>query len=284
MAKNIFATSWHTGGANAIAPVIRRLGEDGKVHLNVLGYDASEDVFRRAGVEYRRLGDYGLHDVSPHSARIMLLVHQPGLVLTGKSIQNKRENLRTVLEQSMAVAAKEIGIPTVAVTDFWTGNRECFSDVFTGELFAYLPDRVTAIDRHAKEDMLREGFPEERIVVTGNPHFDDLIDLREGFTEEDRRQVRRDLGLGENSYVIMFASQYIESHYGNSLGYTEKTVLRDIFEALQQIDKPQRGREVLVKAHPTRENEGELRAVCSGFGEGFVVVKKYDPRRAFMAS
>ncbi|MBI2583905.1 MAG: CDP-glycerol glycerophosphotransferase family protein, partial [Candidatus Aenigmarchaeota archaeon] len=47
---------------------------------------------------------------------------------------------------------------------------------------------------------------------------------------------------------------------------------------------PQRGREVLVKAHPTRENEGELRAVCSGFGEGFVVVKKYDPRRAFMAS
>jgi len=85
--KKILATSWHPGGANAISPVIKSLREKDDVEVVAIGYQYSEKVFERDGVEYRKISDYGLKDVALDSMFELLEMESPDLIVTGTSVQ-----------------------------------------------------------------------------------------------------------------------------------------------------------------------------------------------------
>jgi len=276
----ILATSQHTGGVNAIAPVIRRLRGDG-IDVRVVAHKTSEKIFLHHGIAHVAAQSYGITDVSSDSMHAVLEEEKPDLVLTGPDCQDA-DNPH-VIAQSTTLAAGERGIPTLCVNDFWTNRVRYFSDMNDPDgRFTFLPDKLTTIDAYARRILLDDGFPEERIVVTGNPHFDSLIEEKERFTVQDRRSVRKDLGLPLDAYVIMFASQPIEFHFGDSLGYTEKTALIECLDAVGNLQSSSRIA-VLVKLHPAEKWEPQA-SIARNFFCPTAIDKDYPIRRAILAS
>ena len=115
-------------------------------------------------------------------------------------------------------------VPSVAVLDFWGNYWQRFSTPGKKD-FAYLPTRICVMDDVAKEEMAAEGFPADRLVVTGNPHFDHFAD---GITSDEEEDTR-----------ILFISQPLRA-VGALPGYTpsaydEYAVLRDLIKILARL-------------------------------------------------
>jgi len=149
----ILATSWHPGGANTITPVIKRLAEEGKVEVVVVGYEFSEPIFAKADIPFQTIKDFGLRDVSADSMEELLKATSPDLVLTGTSGQEGKKC--DVIEQTVTVAAKRLGVKSLAILDYWGGYWQRFTDERTGKRLALLPDFVAILDEIAKKDMLK---------------------------------------------------------------------------------------------------------------------------------
>jgi hypothetical protein len=68
-------------------------------------------------------------------------------------------------------------------------------------------DAVAAWGETSREYFLRVGVPESRIIVTGNPRFDQLANT--DFSEEARR-LRADLGYAPGDFLLAFLSSPVE--------------------------------------------------------------------------
>ncbi|MFZ1075029.1 MAG: hypothetical protein WAN50_01515 [Minisyncoccia bacterium] len=107
--------------------------------------------------------------------------------------------------------------PSVYVLDFWLNYWQRFSTIGKKD-FKYLPTRICIMDDIAKDEMIAEGFSPERLVVTGNPHFDHFADAITRTGEEKER--------------ILFVSQPIAS-VANLQGFA--AVAHDEFESLADV-------------------------------------------------
>lgn len=164
----VLVSAQDPGGANSVVPVAEALARAGDtVTARVEG--AARKIFTARGIPLGECDD-------------------PAVVLLGTSGGESIE--KRVTEEMHGKA------PLIAVLDFWSNYWQRFSSSGVKD-FAYLPDMVCVIDDIAKEEMIAEGFPPERLVVTGNPHFDHFAD---GVTRE-----------GEDPTRILFVSQPIRA-------------------------------------------------------------------------
>ncbi len=274
---DILATAWHPGSANAIAPVIKRLEEN--VEITTIAQEYSQDVFDDCNVPYETPDSYGVQDVSADSITEVVEQESPNIVLTGTSSQSERK--RYVIEQTTTKAANDLGIPTLAVLDFWGNYKSRFSDRYDEDGdFEYLPDKVAVMDEIAEQAMIESGVNSERIVVTGNPYFDELSDLEESFTEEDLANVRNDEGVRTDSYMALFASQPLIKDEAD-VGYSQIDALEELLKAAE--GHSEHDLSVLVKSHP-RGDIAKLREVSQDFDVETAFTEDYDIRDLILAS
>jgi len=248
MKLKILATSWHPGGMNAVIPVIQRLNQEGKVDVVTIGHGYSEAILDKNGISYKKINDYKLEDVSIQSMEKLLEKELPNLVLTGTSIQD--EKTRDVLEQTITLAGRQMKIPTLAVLDVWMNYSLRFNDIFSGEHFRFLPDKIAIIDRYAEKDMLAEGFDKNRLVITGNPHFDGLESKAKKFTKEEKTSLRHRIGL-ESGVLLFYAAgawQTTKSEYG----FWDLDNIKLVNEVIKESPK-EKG--LVVKLHPRTPKE-----------------------------
>jgi hypothetical protein len=192
------------------------------------------------------------------------------------------------LEKPFLAAARQLRIPSLAVLDHWMNYRLRFADQ-RGEL-VYLPDRIAIMDEQARTEMIAEGFDPERLVVTGQPAFDELESLRHSATPQQRKTVRQMLGVADDERLILFASEPISTMCGTEPsqplypGYTEQTVVRALISALARLAACRTEKMVLVvRPHPLEKLEGlkapangPMRVVLDGRGRGRDVVLAAD--------
>lgn len=252
MKKKVLATSWHPGGANAIMPVIRRLNQEGKAEVIVLGHQYSEKIFDGAEITYKKITDYNLTDVSVDSIEKIMQEEIPDLVLTGTSSQDEKN--KDVLEQTITLAARKKGVKTLAVLDFWGNYALRFNDIYTGEKFKFLPDKIAVMDQFAEKAMVAEGFEKERLVITGNPHFDNLENKARNFTEADRQRLRQQIGLTQSILIFYAANTWKKD--APTFGYWDLDNIIIINQALNELPKQQQNQAGLViKLHPRTPEE-----------------------------
>jgi hypothetical protein len=192
------------------------------------------------------------------------------------------------LEKPFIAAAHRLGIPSLAVLDHWMNYRLRFANE-KGEL-VFLPDRIAIMDEQAREEMVAEGVDAGRLVVTGQPAFDELTSLRRSALAKERQATRQVLGVGDEERMVLFASEPISTMCGTEPsqplypGYTEQTVLRDLAAALGRLARQRPERIVLVvRPHPLDkpenlhcEVERPLRLVVDNRGKGRDVVLAAD--------
>jgi UDP-N-acetylglucosamine 2-epimerase len=136
------------------------------------------------------------------------------------------------------IAAKRRKIP---VFHMEAGNR-CFDQRVPEELNRCIVDHVSDINLtysdHAREYLLREGLPPERVIKTGSPMYEVLNHYRPGIMES---KVLKQLGLKPRRYFV------VSAHREENVD--SPTQFRKLVELLDSLAATFRQR-VIVSTHP----------------------------------
>ena len=120
------------------------------------------------------------------------------------------------------------GARIARVVDTWYGYRQRLIGQH-GDLM--LPDHVLVIDREARRQAIDEGLPAGRITVVGHPAWEQVAPLP---------AVNRDR--------VLFVSQPIQRHFGDTLGYNERTTWNLFHETARR--HPALVTQIHFAAHP----------------------------------
>ena len=158
-------------------------------------------------------GRHGFHPL--HFFRRVLRALQPDLVLATNSPRS---------EFAVVDAATEAGIPSLALLDLFA---------LPGDAFAArtrYPSRVCVLSEAVRDNLIRAGWPPERIAATGNPAFDLLHDPD---TLAAAHALRERLGWSNRQVVLLAAHPEPRSHpatpwpAGDALPLAMEAALRD---------------------------------------------------------
>ena len=247
MKPKVLATSWHTGAINAIIPVIKKLKQEKKVDIITIGHQYSEEILDNQKIKYKRISDYDLKDVSLESMNDLLKQESPNLILTGTSIQD--ENNIDVLEQTITLAGRQNKIFSIAVLDHWENISSSFDNIFSEEQFKFLPDKIAIMDNYAEKDMLKKGFEKDRLIITGNPHFDNLEAKAKRFSEKEKNNLRQQIGLGGEVLFFYVAGAWKKEK--SKLGFWDLDNLKLVEDVLRELSECKSQKYALVvKLHP----------------------------------
>ena len=213
--KRILWSANDPGGMNAIAPVIEALIARGDEVVGIATGPALTVAHQKK---------FPLTESPPASVQ---------LLLAGTSFGDSVDKqIRAVLSD----------IPSVYVLDYWGNYALRFST--EGAALRYLPTKLCVMDATAQAGAVREGIPEDRIVITGNPYFEHFTD-----------NVTQD---AEDPHEILFISQPIRKDVGRIYGFDEYTVL----ESLKRVVERSEGYRLVLKLHP-RDEAGKYDAYLS---------------------
>ena len=268
----VLAVCGDRGGANAVAPVLKALKAEGRVAVRALAYGAACAVWADCQLAFTPLDG---------AATEVRLDPATALLVTGTSSPNPLE-----YEKAFIAAARTQRIPSLAVLDFWSNYAQRFSDA-QGRL-VYAPDRIAVMDEWARDEMIACGIDGERIIVTGQPAFDDLGAVRTRFTSARRQALRTRWNIGESEWMVLFVSQPLSLLFGSDAsnllypGFDERRVLRALVTALEQIaSEAQRKLTLVILPHPREQVEAlhiESRVIRT------VVITEHPPRELALAA
>lgn len=251
-ASVVLAVCNHPGGVNAILPVVTALQRQG-VSCSGVVTRWGADRFRDAGIVVEVVRS----PMRVAAAAQVLRERHPDIVLLGTS--EPEDPVIGRLEAMFTVAARDAGIPTVAVLDFWSAYGTRFSLRDDRSLDA-LADVVCVMDERARSAMVGAGVPDARIVITGNPHWDALAGVSERLRTMDRRELRARAGYSDADRVILFVSQPLTDGGGPPLGYTQD----DVRDTLVQMRSMHPDWRIVVRPHP-REDRAALATTIASY-------------------
>lgn len=248
MRKKVFIFSRDPGGTNAVFPLINKL--ENKYCVVVYAKDAAIQIYNREKIRIKQKID---KEDYAELKKIVCLEH-PDLIITGTSSDD-------FCEKYLWKIGSELQIPTFAILDHWCSYGIRFSKYSVAETDKYeeeyshefMPDKILVMDEFAKEKSIAERIPEERIVVTGQPHFEWIINkYKENIENAKKRE--------DNIIRILYVSDAIEMVYGGrknavtKLGYSEKTIFEELIKSVERIEGFfDKKIEIIIKLHPKEE-------------------------------
>jgi hypothetical protein len=241
----IIAVGGDPGGANALAPVIEALSRDPTVQVHPYAYNEACTVWKNGGIVFETLPEI------PRDEEITKILQEikPSLLLVATSHNTKE------YEKYFIKAAREQNIPSLSILDFWALYSVRFNDK-KGNL-VFLPDRIAVMDEQAKMEMIGEGFEPEKLVITGQPAFDELNYWKQQFNQDIKWKIRNRLGIKKDDLVVLFVSEpYVGDAPGEMFypGYKKEDVLHSLIEELNDINNDcDRDIVLVIRPHP-REN------------------------------
>ena len=272
MSKKILLFSRDPGGANTIIPLVRPLKENG-YEIRLFGKDHALDKYSNAGISGLNIMDF-VKNIELKSIEEFLVDERPDFILTGTSADD-------FTEKYIWKAGEKLRIPSFAIFDQWINYGIRFSKYKTTEIeeynddrtHPYLPSKILVMDDYAKQEAIEDGLEPSRIIVTGQPYFEDLLKHREKILPETVEKIRRRMGVDGTSFVITFASEPVSKDYDKSnnsenyWGYTERTVIEELFESIKNISSESSKKiYFIIRPHP-REDVNRFQDIILLFKE-----------------
>lgn len=148
-----------------------------------------------------------------------------------------------------AIAAKKRHIP---IFHMEAGNR-CFDQRVPEETNRKIVDHIADINMPysdiAREYLLREGLPADRIIKTGSPMFEVLNSKKDDIEKSD---IINRLGLKEGNYFVVSAHR--EENISSETGFI------DLVESLNTIAK-EYNLPIIISTHPRTKNMIEAKGI-----------------------
>lgn len=247
------------GGAKSLIPVIKEFINLG-INFELVGYYHAVKIWRDC-----------LFDVSEVDSSENLIkkldcfkIFRTTCLLLGTSVNDLN------LECDAINWAINNQIPSLSVVDYWSNYRARF--VSASGIF-YLPSAIAIMDDLAKQKMLKEGFPDDLLHISGVLSLDNVLKSRIGL--QKRSLIRAFLSMSPSldfkyDYVFVFVSQPISAFYSQESlkmrapPFDESLVLNDLIFVLDKFFEAKKLRaKVLVRLHPRESSIPKFKSVAS---------------------
>ena len=241
MKKKIVIACNDPGGTMAVMPVIKSLLKQKDISIVIYGGAYASSVFKKENIPCRRLPIIDIGRQKLPVVENILKRERPDLVFASTSFGK-------VVDNAFLYAAVRQDIPTFALIDQWCNYSARFK-VYSGT--RVLPDYIGIMDRVALSDMLKEGFPRNRLIVTGQPYFDSLAADKSAYNKESRKVFRRSHGAAIHDVLVVFAAEPFKKGDLKIIGYTDIRIIEKLVESLEAaaagLHKKIR---LIIKLHP----------------------------------
>lgn len=275
--KRVLVVATMNGAGEAVAPVVRKLREQGTKVL-IVSQGGGVQAFKKFGIEPEVIPEKG---ISREDLLDIAREFNPTSVLAATSSYQSKEQPQT-LEQMIYHVSKDLGIKCIAVLDYWGGYSERFSDQeLEGRTdqhnitkivrpLVHMPDVIAIMDEYAKEKMLAEGFDPKLLAVTGQPYFEYVAEVGRRMPPDIKQKIFSKAMfpvLGPKGEVIthmpffanqdpeikliVFISDIVSTFYPK-MGYDEYTVLQEFLYAANALPAHGYKVNVIVRPHPFR--------------------------------
>jgi len=188
-------------------------------------------------------------------AQHILENHRPSLVIS-PDVADPRTRVYTLL-------CRQMGIPCLNIQFGLAG-----ADGIEWRFFS--ADKLAVWGETSKEAMLKHGIPAEKIIITGSPRHDCLVNV----TDAAVKEMRAKLGVPNGSAMILLASAYQLNAYDE---YSNPELLRSIKRSVFEAADKTPGICLVVKPHPV-EDVRETRALAGKNKNIIFVSQKSDIR------
>lgn len=247
--KRILIFARDPGGANVVMPLVGEL----KKMYEVKVY-AKEFAYQHMKKELIDCHDIQLELQGNDQESIIEFVKMisPNLIITGTSLDDYTERF-------LWKAAKILKIPSFAIIDQWMNLGIRFTKYdYTGEeeyvknkIYEFLPQKIFVMDKIAKEELIKDGIEENKIIITGQPHFDIV---RKKYDSLQNKKIDKDI------VNIVFVSEPISRDYDKGQekkkywGYNEISVFDTLYQALVEFAKIEKRKvRLMIRPHPRED-------------------------------
>jgi len=225
----ILFTAQDPGGCDSLIPVIKRLSDCvSESNILCIMSGKSKDVLKKEEIDFIDSDELEIN-------KVFSLIDdlKPDVVVSGTSFGLSIDKL--IIDY-----AKSNGIKSISIVDYWSNYWHRFKDMDTNK--EYIPDMICVIDNLMKKEIVKEGFDESLIRITGNPRF-------YSFSGD----LRRDL-ISKNK-IVFISQPFTELSDKNlNIGYNEKEVLADIIFVIKRVNlECSKSLELVIRTHP-KEN------------------------------
>lgn len=245
--KKIFFFARDPGGLNAVFPVYKEI----KNFFEPLIY-AKDFALQRLRAEGIPVIDIDQECLMEEEEIYHFLKRvNPHAIVTGTSLDD-------YTERYLWKAAERLHIKSYAILDQWMNLGIRFSEYTYAEeeLYkkyhehCYLPYRVLVMDELARRMLIEDGVDGNRIVVTGQPHFETVY-----------AKYQQVSGVYDEKYWnVVFVSEPISNDYDRNnkeklyWGYNEKTVFQQLYDCLlRQADFLPKDIRLIIRPHPRED-------------------------------
>lgn len=158
-------------------------------------------------------------------------------------------------------ACKTLGIKTIGIQHGIIHSHHPFymHDQFMSEKHQYgfqLPNKLLLFGDIPKQILLEQGYPEDRLIVFGNPTYFPLKNR----VEFDKKSIIEKYHLPKNKQFILFAPPGMQDYTENKINYNE-----EIVKKLLQDFKDNKELFFLIKPHPA-DNPDDYKKIIDQFG------------------
>lgn len=191
--QSIFVITGTRPEAIKMAPLVRRLKANGNFRVTLCSTGQHREMIRQAFDLFSLAPDIDLDVMKPNQA----LPDLTGAILTGidRLLDQYRPDrvlvhgdTTTTLAAALAAFYRKIPVGHVEA-GLRTGDLHApFPEEMNRKLTDAVSDRLYAPTASARGNLLREGYGEGRILVTGNTVIDALLDVMNGPLSEDKTQ------------------------------------------------------------------------------------------------
>jgi hypothetical protein len=254
--RKILVVSHDIGGAQAIYPVVPKLRRNRNLHVDVIAGGFAQKVFARLRRENTS------EDWSDAKIDEYLDKNRPDLLLSSTSWKAR-------LEQGFRNRARVRGIPSIVVIDFWSNYRMRWHDA----TYRYEDglDQVCVMDAQTAAAMEKEGYPIEKIHVTGQPHLE--------------RCYQRAVGPPSNSGAISDLAILFLTISLSALGLNDDPVapIQVVCEGLGHLHKTvKRPVSLLIRPHPHETPTPDFLSRIQQFATSGITVHLADRTRPIL--
>jgi len=252
MKERILIACNDPGGSMVCLPVIKRLLKDDKYYISIFAGKYAEKIFKEEKIACKTLRQSRFTKKEMVTIERILKEEEPSLVFTSTSFGKAIDN-------AFLYAAIKRKKKTFALLDQWCNYTQRFRVFSRNKKIGYIPDLIGVMDNFTKQEMIDEGFPAKRLIVTGHPYFDTLIGQNIRLPKTKQSSFRKKLGIPPKNLIIVFASEPFRKGDLRMIGYTDIIIARALIRSLESIaEKAGKPITFLIKIHPRDERKDSV--------------------------
>lgn len=276
MNKKILLFSRDPGGANTVAPLYYKL-KNKDYDVEIFGKDFALDKYKQYNINGIDIGTR-IKDISQSSIEQFLIEEKPDFIITGTSADD-------FTEKFLWKASEKLNVKSFAILDQWVNYGIRFSKFSVNQMdeyekdrkHPYVPFKILVMDNYAKAEMIKAGIDKDKILVSGQPYFDYLIEKKENFNKNSINY-RENIGFKEDEFLLTFISEPISNIYKEDddsehyWGYTERTIFKQLIEVLEDITEQYKKKiNIIIRLHP-KEKENNYDDIIDSINSKYISI------------